>query len=117
MASADVPLTAEQRRQLIELYTALDEERAGEVHEKAIQPPTNEAEAIEMHQGTKERNVQYSQKLMDRAASILSAKQTDILRRDSEHRAANMERQWALLRSEGKLVQTDANGCVTSYMP
>ncbi len=114
MAIEDVPLTRDQRRQMIELYTALDEERWGEVREKGIQPPTNEAEAIEMHQGTSERDARYRQKLMDRAASILSPKQLDILRRDSEQRAANMERGWEYLRSEGKLVQTDANGCVTS---
>jgi hypothetical protein len=113
MAIEDVPLTRDQRRQMIELYTALDEERWGEVREKGIQSPTNEAEAIEMHQGTKERDVRYRQKLMDRAASILSPKQLDILRRDSEQRAANMERGWEYLRSEGKLVQTDASGCVT----
>jgi hypothetical protein len=114
MASDDVPLTGDQRRQMIELYTALDEERGGEV--RGIQPPTNEAEAIEMHQAFKERDVRYRQKLIDRAASILSPKQLDILRRDSEQRAAGMERVWEYQRSQGKLVQTDADGCVTSYM-
>ena len=86
MATEDVPLTRDQRRQMVELYTALDEERWGEVREKGIQiqGATNEAEAIEMHQGTKERDVRYRQKLMDRAAAILSPKQLDILRRDSE---------------------------------
>jgi hypothetical protein len=117
MAIEDVPLTRDQRRQMIELYTALDEERWGEVRDKGIQSPTNEAEAIEMHQGTKERNVEYRQKLLDRAAPILSPKQLDILRRDSDQRAASMERSWEYLRSEGKLVQRNANGCVTSYMP
>ncbi len=117
LASEDVPLTRDQRRQMIELYTALDEEGWGEGREKGIQPPTNEAEAIEMHQASKERMVRYRQKLMDRAAPILSPKPLDILRRDSEQRAANMERDWKYRRSEGKLVQTDANGCVTSYMP
>jgi hypothetical protein len=116
MASEDVPLTRDQRRQMIELYTALAEERGGEMSEKGIQSPTNEAEAIETHQASKERTVRYRQKLMDRAASILSPKQLDILRRDSEQRAASMERSWEYLRSHGKLVQTDANGCVTAYM-
>jgi hypothetical protein len=117
IASEDVPLTRDQRRQMIELYTALDEEGWGEVREKAIQSPTSEAEAIELHQGNKERMVRYRQKLIDRAASILSPKQLDILRRDSEQKAANVERGWEYLRSQGKLVQTDANGCVTSYSP
>ena len=117
MASEDVPLTADQRRQLIELYTALEEERAAEVRERGIQAPTNEAEAIEMHEGTRERDVQYRQKLMDGAGSILSAKQMEVLRRDSEHRAAGMEREWEFARSQGQLVQKDANGCVRGYQP
>jgi hypothetical protein len=117
IASEDVPLTRDQRRQMIELYTALGEETWGEVREKGIQPPTNQAEAIEMHQASKERTVRYRQKLVDRAAPILSPKQLDILRRDSEQKAASMERGWEHLRSQGKLVLTDANGCVTSYMP
>jgi hypothetical protein len=115
LATEDVPLTADQRRQMIELYTALDEERATEVRDKGIQPPSNEAEAIEMHEGTKERRVRYRQKLLDRAGSILSAKQLEILRRDSELRAANLERGWEYLRSKGELVQTDGDGCVRSY--
>jgi hypothetical protein len=116
MASEDVPLTRDQRIQMTELYTALDVERGGEMREKGIQSPTNEAEAIEMHQASIERAVRYRQKLVDRAASILSPRQLDILRRDSEQKAANRERAWEYLRSEGKVVQTDANGCVTAFM-
>ncbi len=113
----DVPLTTDQRRQMIELYAALDEERWTEVREKAVQSPTSEAEAVEMHHGTRERNVHYRQKLLDRAASILNARQLDILRRDSEQGAAGMERAWEYTRSQGKLIQIDADGCVRSYMP
>ncbi len=117
IASADVPLTAEQRRRMVELYTALNEEAVEEARGQAREPPTNEAEAIELHQRNQERSVGERQKLLERAAAILSAKQLDILRRDSELRAASMERGWEHLRSQGKLVQADANGCVTSYMP
>ena len=102
---------------MIELFTALDDERTGEVRELGIQTPASEAEAIVMHQGTRERNLQYRQKLLDRAASILSAKQLDTLRRDIDLRAAGMERSWEFSRAQGTLVQRDADGCVRSWMP
>jgi hypothetical protein len=117
MALEDVPLTADQSRQMIKLYTALDEERAAEVRDKGVQPPSNEAEAIAMHPGTKERDARYHQKLVDRAASILNSKQLDVLGRGFDQRTALWERHWEQLRSEGKLVKTDADGCVRSYTP
>ena len=117
IASNDVPLTAEQRRRMVELYTAFAEEALEEARGQVLQPPANEAEAIVMHQGNKEREVQYHQKLMDRAASTLSAKQLEVLRRDSDQRAADRERQWEQQRSQGQLVHKDADGCVTSWMP
>ena len=117
MALEDVPLTADQSRQMIKLYTALDEERVAEVRDKGVQPPSNEAEAIAMHPGTKERDARYHQKLMDRAASILNSKQLDVLGRGFDQRTALWERHWEQLRSEGKLVKTDADGCVRSYTP
>jgi hypothetical protein len=117
IASNDVPLTADQRRRMVELYTALAEEAMEEARGQVLEPPTNEAEAIVKHQGNKEREVQYHQKLMDRAASILSAKQLEVLRRDSDQRAADRERQWEQQRSLGQLVHKDADGCVTSWIP
>jgi len=119
MASEEAPLTADQRRQLIGLYTTADEEwvREVQVQDKGLQPPTSEAEAIELHPGNKERELQYRQRLIDRAAPILSARQLDILRHDFEHQAAARELEWERHRSRGDLVQIDSDGCVTSYHP
>jgi hypothetical protein len=116
-ASDGVPLTAEQRRRMVELYTALDEEAVEEMRGQVVQPPTNEAEAIEWHQGTKEQNVRQRHKLLERAATFLSAKQLEVLRRHSEQKAAAREQQWEQRRSQGQLVHKDANGCLTSFMP
>jgi hypothetical protein len=117
IASNDVPLTAEQRRRMVELYTALAEDGLEEARGQVLEPPTNEAEAIEWHQGNKEQNVRHGNKLLERAATILSAKQLEVLRRDSDQRAADRERQWEQQRSQGQLVHKDADGCVTSWMP
>jgi hypothetical protein len=117
IASDDLPLTAEQRRRMVELYTALAEDGLEEARGQVLEPPTNEAEAIEWHQGNKEQNVRHGNKLLERAATILSAKQLEVLRRDSDQRAADRERQWEQQRSQGQLVHKDADGCVTSWMP
>ena len=94
------------------MYTALTEERAAEVRDQGIQIPRTEAEAIALHQGTRERDAQYLQKLMDRAASILNAKQREILGHDAEIRAAARERAWERERSDGQLIWRDADGCL-----
>ena len=115
MASDDVPLTADQRKRMADLYATLEEQRRDETQGLEAQAPTSEAEAIEQHQVTRERDVRYQQRLMERAASILDAKQLEILRSASEQRAAMFEQTWELRRSLGKLVMRDKRGCVMSY--
>jgi hypothetical protein len=117
VTSDDVPLTPDQRKRMAELYGTLEEQRRDETQGLEAQAPASEAEAIEQHQVTKERDERYQQKLIERAASILDAKQLEILRSESEQRAAFFEQQWELRRSQGKLVVRDERGCVMSYAP